>query len=252
MEIVVGLPRTFKKHDSIWVIVDRFTKSAHFLPIKTTYTTPQYATLYIKEIVRLRGTPMSVISDRGWFELGETKLIGPNIVHDALKKVKLIQERLKTAQSRQKSYSDIRRRDLEFKEGDYVFLKVSPMKGIMRFGKKGKLSPRYIGPYPILKRIGLVAYRLALPPELSSVHPVFHVSMLKQYFHDPSNVLDRHDIEIYDTLTYEEVPVAIIDRQVCRLRTKNVASVKVIWGNHLAEEATWEPEEAMKKISLFV
>ncbi|XP_070054977.1 uncharacterized protein [Nicotiana tomentosiformis] len=162
------------------------------------------------------------------------------------------QERLKTAQSRQKSYSDIRRRDLEFKEGDYVFLKVSPMKGIMRFGKKGKLSPRYIGPYPILKRIGLVAYRLALPPELSSVHPVFHVSMLKQYFHDPSNVLDRHDIEIYDTLTYEEVPVAIIDRQVCRLRTKNVASVKVIWGNHLAEEATWEPEEAMKKISLFV
>ncbi|XP_009589336.2 uncharacterized protein [Nicotiana tomentosiformis] len=183
----------------------------------------------------------------GWFELGEMKIIGPNIVHDALKKAKLIQERLKTAQSRQKSYSNIRRRDLEFKEGDYVFLKVSPMKGIMRFGRKGKLSSKYIGPYPILKRIWLVAYPLALPLELSSVHPVFHVSMLKRYFHDPSHVLDRREIEIDDTLTYEEVPVAIIDMQVRRLRTKDVASVKVIWRNHSAEEATWEPEEAMKK-----
>ncbi|XP_070049035.1 uncharacterized protein [Nicotiana tomentosiformis] len=182
-----------------------------------------------------------------WFELGETKLIGPNIVHDALKKVKLIQEQLKIAQTRQKSYLDIRRRDLEFKESDYVFLKVSPMKGIMRFGIKGKLSSRYIGPYPILKRIGLVAYRLALPPELFSVHPVFHVSMLKQYFDNLSHVLNRHEIEINDTLTYEEVPVAIIDRQVRRLRTKDVASVKVIWRNHSAEEATWEPEKAMKK-----
>nr|XP_009627256.1 uncharacterized protein LOC104117842 [Nicotiana tomentosiformis]XP_016505487.1 PREDICTED: uncharacterized protein LOC107823365 [Nicotiana tabacum] len=186
-------------------------------------------------------------SPTGWFELGETKLIGPNIVHDALKKVKLIQERLKTAQSRQKSYSDIRRRDLEFKEGDYVFLKVSPMKGIMRFGRKGKLSPRYIGPYPILKRIGLVAYRLALPSELSSVHQVFHMSIMKQYFHDPSHVLDRQEVEIDDTLTYEEVPVAIIDRQVRRLRTKDNALVKVIWRNHSDEEATREPEEAIKK-----
>nr|XP_016472091.1 PREDICTED: uncharacterized protein LOC107794139 [Nicotiana tabacum] len=100
-------------------------------------------------------------------------------VKDALKKVRLIQERLITAQSRQKSYSDIRCRDLEFKKGDYVFLKVYPMKGIMRFGRKGKLSPRYRGTYPILERIGLMAYRLELPPELSSVHPFFHVSMLR-------------------------------------------------------------------------
>ncbi|XP_070033104.1 uncharacterized protein [Nicotiana tomentosiformis] len=166
------------------------------------------------------------------------KLIGPNIVYDALKNVKLIQERLRIAQSRQKSYSDIRRRDLEFKEGDYVFLKASPMKGIMRFGKKGNISPRDMLPYPILKRIGLVVYRLALLPELSSVHLVFYVSMLKQYFYNPSHVLDRQDIEIDDTLTYEEVPVAIIDRHVCRLRTKDIASVKVIWKNHSVEEAT--------------
>ncbi|XP_070046901.1 uncharacterized protein LOC107763386 [Nicotiana tabacum] len=121
------------------------------------------------------------------------------------------------------------------------------MKGIMRFGRKGKFIPRYIGSYPILERIGLVAYRLALPPELSSVHPVFYVSMLRQYFHDPSHVLDRHEIEVDDTLTYEEIPVVIVDRQVRRLRTKDVASVKVIWSNHSAEEATWEPEEVMKK-----
>ncbi|XP_075082496.1 uncharacterized protein LOC142166856 [Nicotiana tabacum] len=139
-----------------------------------------------------------------------------------------------------------RRRDLEFKEGDYVFLKVSPMKGIMRFGRKGKLSPRYIGLYPILERIGLVAYRLALPPELSSVHPVFHVSMLRQYFHDPSHVFDRQEIEVDDTLTYEEVVVTIVDRKVRRLRTKDVSLVKVIWSNHSAEEAMWEPEKAMK------
>ncbi|XP_070057486.1 uncharacterized protein [Nicotiana tomentosiformis] len=186
-------------------------------------------------------------SPRGWFEIGGTKLIGLNIVQDALKKVKLIQERLKIAQSRQKSYTDIRHRDLDFKVGDYVFLKVSPMKGIMRFGRKGKLSPRYIGLYPILERIGLVAYRLALPPELSSVHIIFHVSMLKKYFHDPSHVIDRQNIEFDDTLSYEEVPVAIIDRQVRKLRTKDVASVKVIWSNHSAEEATWEPEETMQE-----
>nr|XP_016479974.1 PREDICTED: uncharacterized protein LOC107801203 [Nicotiana tabacum] len=160
--------------------------------------------------------------------------------------MKLIQEQLKIAQSRQKSYTDIRRRDLEFREGDYVFLKVSPMKGIMRFGRKGKLSPRYIGPYSILERIGLVAYRLGLPPELSSLHPVFHVSM-KKYFHYPSHVIDRHDREFNDTLSYEEVPVDVIDMQVRRLRTKDVASVKVMWSNHSVEKATWEQEEAMKE-----
>nr|XP_016438091.1 PREDICTED: uncharacterized protein LOC107764080 [Nicotiana tabacum] len=269
MDFMVGLPQTFKKHDSIWVIVDRLTKSTHFLPVKTTYTVPQYATLYIKEIVQLHGSPESIISDRGaqftaqfwksfqeglgWFEIGETKLIGPDIVQDALRKVKLIQERLKIAQSRQRSYADIRRRDLEFKVGDYVFLKVSPMKGIMRFGRKGKFSPKYIGPSPILERNGRVAYRLALPPVLSSVHLIFHVSMLKKYFHDSSHVIDRQDIEFDDdTLSYEEVPIAIIDKQVRRLRTKDVALVKVIWSNHSAEEATWEPEEAMKKKYLYL
>ncbi|WMV28751.1 hypothetical protein MTR67_022136 [Solanum verrucosum] len=130
---------------------------------------------------------------------------------------------------------------------DWVYLKVSPMKGVMRFGKKGKLSPRYIGPYRIAKRIGNVAYELELPQELEVVHPVFHISMLKKCIGDPSLILPTESIKIKDNLSYEEVPVQILDRQVRRLRTKNVASVKVLWRNQFVEEATWEAEEDMKK-----
>ncbi|KAL5541142.1 hypothetical protein UlMin_044374 [Ulmus minor] len=101
---------------------------------------------------------------------------------------------METAQTRQKSYADKRRRSLEFQVGDLVFLKVAPMKGVMRFGKKGKLSPRFIGPFEILERIGKVTYKIALPPELSSVHNVFHVSMLKKYVSDPSHVLEHEPI----------------------------------------------------------
>ncbi|KAL5568108.1 hypothetical protein UlMin_024683 [Ulmus minor] len=111
---------------------------------------------------------------------------------------------MKTAQSHQKSYADKRRRPLKFQVGDLVFLKVAPMKGVMQFGKKGKLSPRYIEPFEILERIGKVAYRLALPPELSSVHNVFHVSMLRKYISDPSHVLESEPIEVHENLTYEE------------------------------------------------
>ncbi|KAL5569900.1 hypothetical protein UlMin_026475 [Ulmus minor] len=118
---------------------------------------------------------------------------------------------MKTAQSRQKSYANKRKRPLEFQVGDSVFLKVAPMKGVMLFGKKGKLSPRYIGPFEILERIGKVAYRLALPPELSLVHNVFHVSMLQKYVPDPSHVLENEPIEVYEDLTYEEQPVQILD-----------------------------------------
>ncbi|KAL5572216.1 hypothetical protein UlMin_021813 [Ulmus minor] len=111
---------------------------------------------------------------------------------------------MKTAQSRQKSYADKRRRPLEFQVGDLVFLKVTPMKGMRRFGKKGKLSPRYIGPLEILERIGKVAYILALPPELLSVHNVFHVSMLRKYVSDPSHVLEHELIDVHEDLTYKK------------------------------------------------
>ncbi|WMV20210.1 hypothetical protein MTR67_013595 [Solanum verrucosum] len=112
------------------------------------------------------------------------------------------------------------------------------MKGVMRFGKKGKLSPRYIGPYRITKRIGNVAYELELSQELAAVHPVFHISMLKKCICDPSLILPTESVKIKDNLSYEEVPVQILDRQVRRLRTKDVASVKVLWRNQFVEEAT--------------
>uniref|UniRef100_A0A1U7VS81 Uncharacterized protein LOC104221386 n=1 Tax=Nicotiana sylvestris TaxID=4096 RepID=A0A1U7VS81_NICSY len=164
----------------------------------------------------------------GWFDVGETKLLGPELVQQAIEKVKLIQERLRTAQSRHKSYSDNRRRDLEFAVGDWVFLKVSPMKGVMRFGKKGLLSPRYVGPYQIVQRIGQVAYKLDLPPELDAIYPVFHVSMLRKFLGDPSYISPIEDIQVTEDLSYEEIPVAILDRQIRKLRTKEVASVKVL------------------------
>ncbi|XP_059287700.1 uncharacterized protein LOC132040996 [Lycium ferocissimum] len=120
------------------------------------------------------------------------------------------------------------------------------MKGVMRFGKKGKLSPRYIGPYEIVRKVGQVAYELDLPPDLESVHPVFHVSMLRKCIGDPSRVVPVDDVQVTEQLSYEEVPIAILDRQVWRLRTKDVASVKVLWRNNNREEMTWEAEEDMK------
>ena len=116
-----------------------------------------------------------------WDEVGERKLVGPEIVQMTCDKVKVIREGLKIAQDRQKSYVNNRRRDLEFEVGDMVFLRISPWKGVLRFGKRGKLSPRYIGPYRIVERIGEVAYRLELPSDLDRIHDVFHVSMLRKY-----------------------------------------------------------------------
>ncbi|KAL5564595.1 hypothetical protein UlMin_027759 [Ulmus minor] len=135
---------------------------------------------------------------------------------------------MKTAQSHQKSYADRRRRPLEFQVGDSIFLKVAPMKGVMRFGKKGKLSPRYIRPFEILERIGKVTYRLALPPELSVVHNVFHVSMLRKYILDPSHVLESEPIKVREDLTYEEQPVQILDRKDKTLCNKVIPLVKVL------------------------
>ncbi|XP_070042831.1 uncharacterized protein [Nicotiana tomentosiformis] len=163
-----------------------------------------------------------------------------------MEKVKIIKEQLKPAQSRQKSYSDVRHEDLDFEKDDWLFLKVSPMKGIMWFGKKGKLSPRYVRPYRIVQRIGQVEYKLELPPEMSLVHPVFHVSMLNKVVGDPSVIVPVETIEVNEELTYE-IPVAILYRQVQKLRNKEIASVKLLWRNQQVEEATWEAEEEIKR-----
>nr|CAD1840742.1 unnamed protein product [Ananas comosus var. bracteatus] len=131
-----------------------------------------------------------------WSEVGEILALGPNVLQEAKDKVRIAQERLLTAQSRQRSYADRRRRDLEFLVGDHIFLKVSPTRGIRIFEIRDKLSPRFIGPYEILERIGPVVYRLALPPNLSGVHNVFHISVLRKYIFDPAHVLDVLPLEL--------------------------------------------------------
>ncbi|WMV41725.1 hypothetical protein MTR67_035110 [Solanum verrucosum] len=134
----------------------------------------------------------------------------------------------------------------QFQVDDWVFLKVSPMKGVMRFGKKWKLSPRYVGPYKILKRIGKVAYELELSVELAAMHPVFHISLLKKYMGDPASIVPLESVVVKDSLSYEDVPIEILNRQVRRLRNKEVALVKVLWRSQSVEGATWEAEAAMK------
>ena len=181
-----------------------------------------------------------------WNETGERKLLGPEIVQTTVDKENIIRSRLKAAQDRQKSYADKQMKDLEFEVEDRVFLKLSPWKGVVRFGKRGKLSPRYIGPFEIVEMIGPVAYRLDLPEELSRVHNVFHIFMLRKYIPDSSHVLETPEIELRDDLSYKEQPVQILGREEKELRNKTISSVKILWRNHLVEEATWEREDQMR------
>ncbi|KAL0541388.1 hypothetical protein IC582_021430 [Cucumis melo] len=338
MDFITGLPRTLRGFTVIWVVVDRLTKSVHFVPGKSTYTASKWAQLYMSEIVRLHGVPVSIVSDRDarftskfwkglqtamgtrldfstafhpqtdgqterlnqvledmlracalefpsswdshlhlmefaynnsyqatigmapfealygkccrspvcWGEVGEQRLMGPELVQSTNEAIQKIRSRMHTAQSRQKSYADVRRKDLEFEIGDKVFLKVAPMRGVLRFERRGKLSPRFVGPFEILERIGPVAYRLALPPSLSTVHDVFHVSMLRKYVSDPSHVVDYEPLEIDENLSYTERPVEVLAREVKTLRNKEIPLVKVLWRNHRVEEATWEREDDMR------
>ncbi|WVZ80352.1 hypothetical protein U9M48_027835, partial [Paspalum notatum var. saurae] len=329
MDFVVGLPRTQKGYDSIWVIIDRFTKSAHFLPVKTVYRANTYAELYIAKIVSLHGVPRTITSDRGsvfvsrfWEQLqnalgtklihssayhpqtsgqvervnqivedmpralgrvfapaqfaynngyqkslemapfearmgggantselvepGERVTFGPDLVTQAEEQVRFIRENLKRAQSRQKSYSDRRRRPLVFKEGDHVYLRVSPMKGVHRFGVKGKLAPRYVGPFKISEKCGPVAYRLELPPRLAAVHDIFHVSQLKRCLRVPEEEIDTSQVQIEPDLTYEARPVKVLDRKQRSTRRSTVTMYKVQWSEHTEEEATWETEEYLR------
>ena len=155
-----------------------------------------------------------------WLDTRDPILIGPELIEETVKHVELIKKRMKEAQDRQKSYADLHRRTIEFEVGEHVFLKISPTKGMMRFGKSGKLSPRYVGPFEILKRVVAVAYQLALPPTLTSAHDVFHVSMLKKYVSDASHKIDFKDLEIQEDMSYIEKPLKIFDTKVKVLRTK--------------------------------
>ena len=169
-----------------------------------------------------------------------------------LEKIKIIRERLKVAQDRNKSWADSKRRPLEFRPGEKVYLKVSPTKGVMRFGRSGKLSPRYMGPYEILDGVGPLAYRLALPPALSRIHNVFHVSQLRRYVSEPSHILEDQPVEVKENLSVEEVPLRIVDQKNQVLRRRTIPYVKVQWTNHTPREAMWELEEDMRNRYLYL
>ncbi|KAL4018231.1 hypothetical protein IC575_021821 [Cucumis melo] len=173
-----------------------------------------------------------------WNEVGERKLVGPELVQVMSDNIKLIRENLKIAQDRMKSYADKRRRDLKFQIGEQVFLKLSPWRGVLRFGRKGKLSPRYTDPYQIIERVGPTAYRLEFPAKLTRIHDVFQVSMLRKYISDPSHVLQVQPIDLKEDLSYREEAIQILDRKEQVLRNKTIRLVKVLWRHHGIEEAT--------------
>ncbi|GKA78792.1 putative reverse transcriptase domain-containing protein, partial [Tanacetum coccineum] len=181
-----------------------------------------------------------------WAEVGESQLIGPEIVQETTEKIFQIKERLKTARSRQKSYADKRRKPLEFKVGDRVLLKVSPWKGVVRFGKKGKLAPRYVGPFEIVECVGPVAYRLRLPQELSCIHDTFHVSNLKKCLAESDVQVPLEEIEIDENLRFVEEPIEIVERDVKKLKRRRIPLVKVCWNSRQGAEYTWEREDQFK------
>ncbi|KAK1629141.1 hypothetical protein QYE76_003456 [Lolium multiflorum] len=187
-----------------------------------------------------------------WSEVGESQVFGPDVLREAEEKVHKIREYLKTAQSRQKSYADKRRREMTFEIGDFVYLKVSPLKGMQRFQLKGKLAPRYVGPFKVLSRRGEVSYQLELPEEMAAVHNVFHISLLRKCLEVPEKTevfknIDHRSVDINTDLTYREVPIRILEEAYRTTRTRSIKFLKIQWSNHTEDEATWEREEDMKK-----
>ncbi|GKE53666.1 putative reverse transcriptase domain-containing protein [Tanacetum coccineum] len=319
MDFVSGLPRTPSVYDTIWVIVDRLTKSAYFLPMKKTDSMEKLTRLYLKEIVCRHGVPVLIISDRDshftsnlwrslqealgmnldmstayhpqtdgqsertiqtlevmlracvidfgnswdrhlplvefsynnsyhasikaapyealyrrkfrspvcWSEVGDSQLIGLELSRDTTEKIIQIKNRLLAAHSRQKSYVDKRTKSLKFEVGDKVLLKVSPWKGAVHFGKRGKLSPRYIGPFKILARVGPVAYTLELSKEFKGVHSTFYVSNLKKCLAEGDIVVPIDEVQLDDKLHMIKEPVEIVDREVKRLKQSRIPIVKV-------------------------
>ncbi|RZB75827.1 Transposon Ty3-G Gag-Pol polyprotein [Glycine soja] len=213
--------------------------------IEFTYNNSYQASIGMAPFEALYGrkckTPICCYDD------GEAVLLGPEMLQQINEQVKLIREKIKASQDRQKSYYDRRRKPLDFQEGEHVFLKVSPITGVGRALKARKLTPKYLGPYQILKKIGPVAYHIALPPSLSNLHPVFHVSQLRRYNPDPSHILAVDEVQVKDNLTYKAQPQQITDRRMKSLRGKEIALVKVQWGTDEGD-STWELEDRMREL----
>jgi hypothetical protein len=169
-----------------------------------------------------------------WSQAGESEIFGPDLVLEAEEKVRVINKNLEAAQARQKSYHDKRRKPLQFEVGDHVYLRL------------GKLAPRYIGPYAIKETCGPVAYQLKLPPHMSAVHDVFHVSQLRKCVRLPTEVLPEPELEIEPDLSYQEHPVKVLDQKERSTRARSIRMYKVQWSHHSVEEATWETEDFLR------
>ncbi|GKC58693.1 putative reverse transcriptase domain-containing protein [Tanacetum coccineum] len=182
-----------------------------------------------------------------WAEVGEAQLTGPEMIQETTEKIVLIKQRIQAAYDRQKSYADLKRKPMEFKVGDRVILKVSPWKGVVRFGKRGKLNPRYVGPFKVLAKVGKVTYRLELPQELSWVYHTFHVSNLKKCYADELLAMPLEGIHVDDKLQFVEEPVEIMEREIKRLKRSLIPLVKVRWNSRRGLEFTWEREDSFKK-----
>ena len=181
-----------------------------------------------------------------WSETGERQFFGPDMIQEAEEQVRIVREKLKTAQSRQKSQYDRKHKAMTFEVDEKAYLRVTPLKGTHRFGIKGKLAPRYIRPFRILAKRGEVAYQLELPPHLSRVHDVFHISQLRRCFSDPIRGVDHETLDLQDNLTYREYPVRILDQAERTTRRQNIKFLKVQWSHHSEKEATWEREDRLR------
>ena len=338
MDFIVGLPMSSRRHDAIMVTVDTLTKVAHFSPVRTSFTAPAVAQVFLRDIVRLHGIPRKIISDRDslftssfWRELqtalgtrlnfstayhpqtdGQTERvnqiledmlrmyvmdnqvkweeylhlaefaynnghhssigmppyqalygrpcrtplswdriedrvsIGPQLVKDMELQVTQIRQRIREAQDRQKKYADAKRADREYMVGDRVFLRVRPHKSPIRYGKGSKLAPRFVGPFEILERIGPVAYRLALPPSLSRIHDVFHVSVLRKYIYDESHLIDWDALQVESDGQIALEPIRILARRTLSLRGRELDQVRVQWDCYDEVTASWEDAAQMR------
>ncbi|GJU27441.1 putative reverse transcriptase domain-containing protein [Tanacetum coccineum] len=282
MDFVTKLPKTATGQDTIWVIVDRLTKSAHFFPMREDDTLEKFTKQYLKEVVSKHGVPVSIISDRDgkftshfWKSLNKalgTRLDMSTAYHpktdgQSERTIQTLEDMLRACvldfgkgwdrhlplveflynnsyHTRIKAapfeafYANERRKPLEFQVGDKVMLKVLPWKGVIRFGKWGKLNPRYIGHFKIIAKVGIVSYRLELPERLSRVHSTFHVSKLKKCMADESFAIPLDEIQVDDKLHFVEEPVEIMDREVKRLKQSRILIVKVRWNYRRGHEFT--------------